>query len=93
MPAVGSGESWKLFKQRHDLTSVCLGKIIAGRLEDDGQMSGWVDGLVGGWLVGWTDGWMDEQVDEWRAGWVWAEVWGWRQEDQSGGDPSPGKER
>ena len=43
MPAVGSGESWKLFKQRYDLTNVCLRKIIAGRLEDDGQMSGWVD--------------------------------------------------
>lgn len=40
MPAVGSGESWKLLKQRYDLTNVYLTKITEGRLEDGGWMGG-----------------------------------------------------
>ena len=40
MPAVGSGESWKLLKQRYDQTNVDLTKITEGRLEDGGWMGG-----------------------------------------------------
>lgn len=48
MPAVGSGESWKLLKQRYDLTNVYLTKITEGRLEDGGWMGGYMDGW---WMV------------------------------------------
>lgn len=44
MPAEGSGEPWKSFKQRYDLTNACLRKITEGRLGDDGWMCGWVNG-------------------------------------------------
>ena len=54
MPAVGSGESWKLLKQRHDLTDVYLTKITEGRLEDGGRtgrrVDGWLDRQVQGWV-------------------------------------------
>ena len=46
MPAVGSGESWKLLKQRHDLTDVYLTKITEGRLEDGGRTGRRVDGWM-----------------------------------------------
>lgn len=53
MPAVGSGESWKLLKQRHDLTDVYLTKITEGRLED------------GGWTGRWVEGWLDRRAQGW----------------------------
>lgn len=59
MPAVGSGESWKLFKQRYDLTNVCLRSLRA----DWRLMDGWPDGLVDGG----TDEWVDKQMDECRV--------------------------
>lgn len=54
MLIVGSEESWKLFKQKYNLTNVCLRKVTEGRLEDR-----WIDGWVYEWVDGWMNKWMN----------------------------------
>lgn len=54
MLIVGSEESWKLLKQKYNLTNVCLRKVTEGRLEDR-----WIDGWVNEWVDGWMNKWMN----------------------------------